>query len=153
MKSFVPFLGLSAVLAVSAFSGAASADENPAIEYRESLMTLVGANFGPMTLMVKGDIPWDDARMAAYGKDLAAVAGLNIMRGFPPGSDQGDTHAKPEIWLDMEDFTAKMESFQDEAMKLGQVAAGGDRKAIADQIGATGKTCKSCHDEYKEKDD
>jgi len=58
--------------------------------------------------------------MAAYGKDLKAVVGLNIMRGFPPGSDQGATKAKPEIWKNLEDFQKKLEAMQTEATKLGE---------------------------------
>jgi len=131
----------------------ASEDKNPAVAYRESLMTLVGANFGPMAMMASGDLPWDDQRMAAYGKDLAAVAGLNIMRGFPEGSLEAGSHAKAEIWKNLADFQKQMENFQREAIKLGEVSASADRAAIGNQIGATGKTCKSCHDEYKEKDD
>lgn len=128
-------------------------DENPAIAYREAMMTLIGHNFGPMQMTLEGKIPWDDARMAGYGKELAALAGLNQMRGFPEGSDKGDTHAKPEIWKNMDDFKKKMEEFQLAAAKLGKVAAGGDRKAISAEIEATGKTCGACHDDYKEKDD
>ncbi len=144
---------VSLLAAACLCSSLAVAEEHPAIEYRESLMTLVGANFGPMVAMLKGEIPWDDARMAAYGKDLKAVVGLDILRGFPPGSDQGETRAKPGIWENLEDFQKKLEAMQTEATKLGDTAAGADRKAIGDQIAATGKTCKSCHDEYKKKDD
>ncbi|MBK6280544.1 MAG: cytochrome c [Gammaproteobacteria bacterium] len=50
-------------------------DENPAIAYREAMMTLIGHNFGPMQMTLEGKIPWDDARMAGYGKELAALAG------------------------------------------------------------------------------
>lgn len=148
-------LGAGAALALSALAGVAAAteDKDPALAYRESMMTLIGANFGPMMMATKGEIPWDDKRMAGWGKDLAALATLNQMRGFPPGSDKGETHAKPEIWKNMEDFTKKMEDFQLAAAKLGQVAAGSDRKAIEEQVKATGKTCGSCHDDYKEKDD
>jgi cytochrome c556 len=148
-------LGMGAAVALCAIAGAAGATEekHPALAYRESAMTLIGANFGPMMMSMKGEIPWDDKRIAGYGKDLAALATLNLMRGFPPGSDKGKTHAKPAIWKNLEDFTKKMEDFQSAAAKLGQVAAGGDRKAIEEQIKATGKTCGSCHDDYKEKDD
>ena len=66
------------------------------------------------------------------------------------GRQGGD--AKPAIWDNLADFQQKMEAMQLEAAKLGDVAASGDRQAIGDQIAATGKTCKSCHDEYKEKD-
>ncbi len=139
--------------AATASVAAASEDENPAIAYRESMMTLIGHNFGPMQMTLEGKIAWDDARMAGYARDLATLATLNLMRGFPEGSGKGDTHAKPEIWKNMDDFTKKMEEFQLAAAKLGEVSAGGDRKAIEEQVKATGKTCGSCPDDYKEKDD
>ena len=42
-------------------------------------------------------LPWDDARVAGYAKDLAALATLNALRGFPEGSLEGETKAKAEI--------------------------------------------------------
>ena len=33
--------------------------------------------------------------------------------------------------------------------KLAQVAKGGDLNAVKAQFGATGKACKSCHDDFK----
>jgi cytochrome c556 len=129
----------------------ALAEKNPAIGYREALMEMVYANFGPIGAMVKGDIPWDDARVAGYGKDLKAIASLNAMRGWPAGSEGGES--LPEIWTRMDDFQKKMEAFQAEAGKLGDVAASGDREAIKAQFGATGKTCKSCHDDFKKDDE
>jgi cytochrome c556 len=42
-----------------------------------------------------------------------------------------------------------MDSLKKELEKLQQVTAAGDREAIAAQVGAAGKACKSCHDEYK----
>lgn len=130
--------------------GAADDDKNPAIEYRQSLMTLVGANFGPISAMVEGKIPWDDARVAGYGEDLQAVVRLDVLRGFPEGSEGGK--AKPAIWRDMADFREKLETMQTEAARLGEVARDGDRGTIAAQLEKTGKTCKACHDDYKEKD-
>lgn len=137
--------------AIALLPAFAIAEENPAIEYRESLMTLYGMNFGPMAAMVKGDIPWDAARMAGWGKDLKAISGLNAMRGFPAGSEGGES--RPEIWQNLEDFQKKMESMQLETAKLGDLAVAGDRAAIAEQVGAAGKTCKSCHDDYKKEED
>ena len=144
-----------AVIAVAAAAvlvpAAALAEKNPAIGYRQAMMDLVYANFGPVGAMVKGDIPWDDVRVAGYGKDLKAIAGLNAMRGWPAGSEGGES--LPEIWSDMGEFQKKMEAFQAEAAKFGDVAASGDREAIKAQFGATGKTCKSCHDAFKKDDD
>lgn len=132
---------------------AADDDDDPAkgaIKYRQSAMTLVGANFKPMGGMLKGELPYDQAAFAGFAKDLASVASLDLLRGFPADSEGEGSKAKGEIWLNWDDFKSKMEDFQTEAAKLGEVAAGGDMAAIKAQFGATGKTCKACHKEYKE---
>jgi cytochrome c556 len=117
--------------------------------YRQSWFALLAANFGPMVSAVKGEIPWEQAKMEDWANDLAALSTLDVMRGFADGSDKGTTRAKPEIWQNKADFSSKMDSLKKELEKLQQVTAAGDREAIAAQVGAAGKACKSCHDEYK----
>jgi len=117
--------------------------------YRQSYFALLAANFGPMVSAVKGEIPWDQARMEDWANDLAALSTLDVMRGFVDGSDKGTTRAKPEIWQNKADFTSKMETMHKELATLQKVTAAGDRAAIAIQVGVAGKACKSCHDDYK----
>ena len=119
--------------------------------YRQSFFTLVALNFGPMASTAKGEMPYDQARMEGWANDLAALTELNVMRGFADGSDKGTTRAKPEIWKNKADFESKLGDFKSAAAKLQQVVASGDEKAVAAQVGATGKACKACHDEYKSK--
>lgn len=133
-------------LAISHFN-----DKEPAQSYRQSWFAMVGANFGPMVSMLKGEMPWDDARMAASAEQLAQLAAMDISRGFADGTDKGTTRAKPEIWANKADFSSKMDDFKSAAADLQAAVAGGDKKVIAGQIGAVGKSCKSCHDEYKSK--
>lgn len=128
-------------------------DEGPAeraIKYRESYMTILRWNFGPMGAMLKGDRPFDQALFAKYARDLAATANLDLLGGFPEGSDQGDTDAKAEIWLNWEDFKHKAEDFRAQAAKLAEVATAGDQAAIAKPFEAVGSSCKSCHKEYRQ---
>ena len=117
--------------------------------YRQSYFALLAANFGPMVATVKGEAPWDQVKMENWANDLAALSTLDIMRGFVDGSDKGTTRAKPEIWQNKDDFTKKMESLHTELASLQKVTAEGDRDAIAKQVGAAGKACKACHDDYK----
>jgi cytochrome c556 len=35
--------------------------------------------------------------------------------------------------------------------KLAQVSKGGDENAVKTQIGAVGKACAACHDDFREK--
>ena len=119
--------------------------------YRQSWFALMGSNFGPMVAMVKQEIPWDERQMAGYADQLAALTTLDILRGFKDGSDKGTTRAKPEIWENKADFESKMDDLKKEVNKLQTVANTDDRKAIAQQVAATGEACGACHDDYKAK--
>ena len=120
--------------------------------YRQSWFALVALNFGPMASTVKGEIPWNDDMMKGWANDPATLTTLNIMRGFGDGSDKGTTRAKPEIWQNKADFESKMGDMKTAVAALQEATAGADRKAIGENVGAVGKACKACHDEYKSKD-
>lgn len=119
--------------------------------YRQSWFALVASNFGPMAAMVKGEMPWDQERMENYAGDLETLLELDLLRGFPDGAEQGKTRAKPEIWQNRADFEQKLADLRKAVDTLEDVVDEGDRKAIAEQVGATGEACKACHDEYKAK--
>ena len=133
-------------LAISHFN-----DKEVQQSYRQSWFALVALNFGPMASTAKGEIPYNQQMMEGWANDLAALTTLNVMRGFADGSDQGTTRAKPEIWQNKEDFESKLGDLKDAVANLQKTVASGDQKAVAEQVGATGKTCKACHDEYKSK--
>jgi cytochrome c556 len=121
----------------------------PLQSLRQSYFAIVGMTFGPMGDMVKGDIEWNGEQFAAWASDLAAVSSVTVERGFAAGSDKGKTRARPEIWDNKADFEEKLGNFRMQAAKLAEVAATGDRQAIAGQFRQTGGACKACHDNYK----
>ncbi|MFT4769730.1 MAG: cytochrome c556 [Glaciecola sp.] len=148
---------LATGLAVLTFGGAPMAlshlvKDEAMQSYRQSYFTLIAMNFGPMTAMVKGDMPWDDAKMLALAEDFAAIASVDVARAFGPGSDKGTTRAKPEIWENTDDFLEKYAALQSAAEGLLAAAQSGDRGTIGGAIKDTGGACKACHDEYKAKD-
>jgi cytochrome c556 len=120
--------------------------------YRQSLYALLGANFGPMESMLKGEMPWNQEMFINWSEDLARAASLDIMRGFPAGSDTGRTRAKPNIWNNIDDFESKIADLRRETTLMAEVAANGNKPAILKQFQKTGGTCKACHDEYKSKE-
>lgn len=146
--------GIAAVIAVLALTAGASAlaQQKPedTIKYRQSALFIVGQNFGPIAAMVQGKIPYDKDDAARRAAVVDFVIKLP-WTAFAPGTEQGNTKAKPEIWLDMEDFKAKAKDVQAEAAKLAEVARTGDFDALKAQVGATGKACKACHDKYRNK--
>ena len=143
--------GAALLLSTTLVAQAQDADpKKEAVKYRQSVMKIVGWNFKPMGAMVKGERPFDAKVFAAHAKDLAAVSSVDILAGFPEDTDGPDSKAKAEIWLKWDDFKEKMGAMQREVAKLAEVAKGGDEAAMKKQFGETGKTCKGCHDDYKE---
>ena len=138
---------LSAALSLPAIAHIERSE--PLQSLRQSYFAIVGMTFGPMGDMVKGDIEWNGEQFAAWASDLAAVSSVTVERGFAPGSDKGKTRARPEIWDNKADFEEKLGNFRMQAAKLAEVAATGDRQAIAGQFRQTGGACKACHDNYK----
>ncbi len=146
--SFLVSAAVSALLV-----GAASAQVKPeqAIEYRQSIYTVLGWNWKPMVAMAKGEKPYDKDAFARNAANVEFMSKLAI-EGFTPGSDKGaKTEAKPEIWAKMDDFKAKMDKMNAEATKLAAVAKTGSFDDIKKQVAATGASCKACHDDYRTK--
>ena len=153
MNSYYRIFSAATLTALLAIPAVAHIERSEPIQsLRQSYFALVGMTFGPMADMVKGKIDWDEATFQRWASDLAVLSTVQVERGFAPGSEQGKTRAKPEIWLDMEDFSEKLANFRQEAAVLSEVAMAGDRAAIGEQLGKTGGTCKACHDDYKSKD-
>ena len=126
--------------------------EEPLQVYRQSYFHLIAANFGPIGAMLKGEMPWDEARLKMFADDLAAISGADVTRAFAPGSEKGTTRAKPGIWENMDDFKSKFGDLQTAAAGLKVAAATGEKAAIGAAAKKLGGACKACHDEYKSKD-
>lgn len=149
--------GLAAATALALFTVPLAAQSQKAapskaertIEYRQSALTLLGWNIGPIAGMVKSEIPWDQEAIEMYAMRLAQVAPM-IAEGFPADSQSGaPTDAKPEIWKNLDDFNAKARDLEAATAKFAETVKGGDRKAIAAGLGEVGGTCKACHEKYR----
>ena len=145
----VSILIVTALLAMMAQSAMAQKPED-AIKYRQGEFAVIGWNFGSMAAMAKGKKPYNAEEFARNAEIVAFMSKLPL-EGFTPGSETGDTRAKPDIWLNMEDFKAKLEKMQQEVDALAKVAKTGNFDASKDQLGEAGQACKSCHDKYREK--
>jgi len=126
--------------------------DNFHLSYRQSVFAILGANFGPMASMVKGEMPWNADAFTEHARDLNNASKLNVGRGFAPGTSGGKTRAKPAIWDNTEDVVQKWKDFQQASAALLVAAESGDRKATIQEFKNTGGTCKGCHDDYKSKD-
>lgn len=135
-----------------AVSTQAGAPVKPAdvVHYRQSVMELVGWNFGPLSSMTKGKTAWDAKAFAMHAERIRALS-TQAIDGFEHGAanDGVETDAKADIWNNLDDFHAKLDDFVNEAKALDETARGGDEAKMKEQFHKTAETCKACHDKYK----
>lgn len=117
---------------------------------RHERMEEIGDAMKLISRELKGDAP-DFAKVRSGSGTIARLA-PQASGWFPPGTgpDVGKTEAKAEIWQKPEDFAAKMKTFQQAAKRFNAVAQGNDIAAIRAAHGDLGKSCKACHDPYRE---
>ncbi|MEM9878283.1 MAG: cytochrome c [Pseudomonadota bacterium] len=122
------------------------------IEFRKAEYKKLAGNFKDIRDSLKSGAP-DMSLIQAKADDIEAGT-KDMGDWFPAGTGPESglkTSAKAEIWTQTEDFANKVMAFQTAAAKLAMAAASGDPESIAPAFGATGGTCKSCHDIYKAK--
>lgn len=133
-------------------SSAALAEIKPEdeIRYRQSVMNVIGRNFGGVLgAMAKGERPYDQAA-AVKAATLVEMLSILPANSFGPGTDKGaPSKADPKIWQEPEKFKAAYQKMLDQVAKL--PAAAKDPATLKAQVGETGKACKGCHDDYRQK--
>lgn len=141
------------VALLASFIGVAQAEmtrEDYAIKVRKGGFTMMTWYMGPMGRMLKGDMPYDKAQFQRNAEALAFLSKLP-KDAFIPGSDKGETKAKPEIWSKADKFKAANDAMESETAKLAELSKAGSLDALKEQLGKVQKTCKACHEEFKTK--
>jgi cytochrome c556 len=129
-------------------------DPAPVIEGRQSALRDIGAAFKGINDEFKRSQP-SLPLIRQYARQIEDLSKQQKF-WFPPGSGpetEIETKAKPEIWKQPAEFKAGQAAMGEQAAKLAKVVAGDDAGAIKAQWQALGKTCKSCHDKFREADD
>lgn len=141
-------LGCFALTVSSAALAAPKAEDE--IRYRQSVFNVIGRNFGGvLNGMAKGEVAYDQAA-AVKAAQLVAVLHTLPYDSFGSGTAQGaPTKAAPRIWQEPDKFKLAAENTQRELAKLPEAAKSLD--TLKAQVGATGKTCKACHEDYRAK--
>ncbi len=139
------------VLGLTVAQGAlAQAKPEVLVKQRQAVMTLQGKYFGPMAAMAQGKIPYNAAvvqRNAGFLDNLSRMA----WDGFDASTRGEKSRALPAIFDDSAGFKEAAARLESEAAKLVALSRSGDEAAVKAQIGAVGKTCGGCHDDYRQK--
>jgi len=123
-----------------------------AINYRQSLYTVIGGNFGPLAGVMQGKAEFKAADVMKRAERVAFLAGM-VGEAFPDISKTGHTKAKPEIWTHRADFDKKVADFEKASGDLVAVLKkdNSNSEAFKKAAGAVGQSCKSCHDDFRAK--
>jgi cytochrome c556 len=137
--------------AIATQSALAQAKPEVLVKQRQAAMTLQGKYFGPMAAMAQGKIPFN---ASVVQRNAGFIDNLSRMPwdGFDP-STRGAEHTKalPAVFDDSAKFRAAATHLENEASKLVEVSKGGDESAMKAQIGALGKACGGCHNDFRQK--
>jgi cytochrome c556 len=145
----LPLAALAATCLATALPAAAQfAKPEDAVKYRKAAFTVMAAHFGRVGAMVQGRVPFDAAAAQANMEIANSMAKLPFT-AFGPGTDGGDTRAKPNIWSDNAKFVAASNKMVEEMGKLNTAAKSGNLDQIKAAFGPVGQSCKACHDDFR----
>ena len=87
---------------------------------------------------------------AVHATGLAEAARMSP-HAFKDKALAGKTTAKETIWSDPDAFGKEMDTFIMQANALKKAALDQDKSAMQVALGKVGKSCKFCHDTFREK--
>jgi len=119
--------------------------------FRQAILTLVKSNVGALGAMNKGAIPFNVDMMQTNALRLEQLS-LMLEDYFATDTSgfDVDTAALDKIWENQADFKDKISALTAAASNLNKVAKAGDTTQFKPAIGQVFKSCKGCHDNYKE---
>ena len=120
--------------------------ESEAVKARTKAMSEISDNMRVLGLMLKGQVDFDlvSAKSAIQNIEKLAAKTPTL---FEIEAVDPHAEAKPEIWSNYEDFVEK-------ALTLQTIATAASRSLVSEEglkdvIMSMGKTCKSCHNLYR----
>lgn len=146
LSVLLPALGLAAVTP----PGAVAQDRPerpPQSRYRAALMTSLQEHESALRLILSGEVgqPGHVALHARAMEEILTMAGVS----FPEGSGGEGTRALPAVWENWADFAARLEAAKASAAGLRAAAEAGDMEGAAAALREVGRSCLSCHGEYR----
>lgn len=143
---------LGCALAMPGF--AAKDPKKSAIKARQGEMQLRAFSAGPLFAMAKGKMPYDAAKAQAMADNLVKLMEVDISASWMKGTDNkaypDDTTTLPKLWTTYPEIADYGKKYAKAVKELAAVAGNGQDQ-LKSKVGALGKSCKSCHDDFREK--
>ncbi|MGD8266204.1 MAG: cytochrome c [Chromatiales bacterium] len=156
MKKLLTAMALSSCLCTSSLMAEGLTPED-AVEARQAGFTFMAWNMGRIKANLQGEYDAEEVKAAA--RAIASISNSGLGQLFIPGTEKStaefETEVKPELF-DPENREQVGKLARDLAMasrELAIAAEKSDPAAVKTAFGATGKSCKACHDEFRMEDD
>jgi cytochrome c556 len=154
-------LGLAAMCSVAAISVVIAQGGPPpspqqradnAVKVRQSLFEVQNFAFQQSIAMLRGAAPFNAQTAETTAKRVEMTTSMipDVFK-FDTRMYKVNTKARDDIWANMADFQQKAQAANMAAQNLEMVAMSGDAGMTKAAIGALGKACGNCHDQFKNK--
>jgi cytochrome c556 len=154
MNTFLK-IGLFAIGLSLSLPGLAAKDpKKGAIKARQGEMQLRAYFAGPLFAMAKGKMEYDAAKASMLADNLVKLLDIDIRSSWVKGTDNenypDDTTTLPKLWTTYPEIGKYGKKYATAVRELASVAGQGQDQ-LKSKIGALGKSCKGCHDDFREK--
>lgn len=136
-------LALGLIL-VAGIATAKEGVQNAVVKERMDAMSVIAASTKVLGDMAGDKVAFDAARATEAAAAIAA-ASATVPALFEAQADDPVSEAKPEIWANWADFTAKSEALHQAAQALDTSSLEGLKAGMGVVAGA----CKACHSTYR----
>lgn len=150
MKHIGTLLSAAVIGLVISATAAAQAKPEQLVKQRQAAMTLQGKYFGPLGAMAQGKAPYN-AELVRNNAAFLDVLAKMPWDGFAASTKDVKSASLPAVFTDTAKFKEAQDRLQSEISKLVSVSKSGDEAAVKAQLGAVGKSCGGCHENFREK--
>jgi len=128
-----------------------AAEPEDIIKYRQNMMRAIGGHTGAAGAIIQGKVDYKN-QLADHARALLALTS-DIPALFPKDSDFGETKAKDDVWSNRAGFEKAAKEAKTRVAAFAKAVQGGAQQAIATSYKEMGEGCKSCHKDFRKKED
>jgi len=147
MARFTVFVVVGVLLAGAAYAQFAKSED--AIQYRQSVMILIGQHFKRMGAVVQGKTDYDQKIFGANAEVVKTLATLPWDAALEPGTDKGDTTMSSAVFSKKDDFMKTAQTFEAATAKLAEASQAGGLDAVKGPFNDVAQSCKACHTTFR----
>ncbi|MEJ5269688.1 MAG: cytochrome c [Hydrogenophilus sp.] len=151
---------IAMITALTLCAAAAHADAlkpEEKVKFRQASYTTMAWNMGKIKAMVvDGTMPFSQTQVSAAANVIAAIANSGMGALYSPDTlgvvGFQKSRLKENFFQEQDEVRKIATNFVEQANKLAEVAAMGDKDEIKAQFGEVGKACKACHEKFREEE-